>query len=640
MHAICSARRGHALRALAGLLILLAGCNNDTEKKWWFDDKKAPPPPEPEVRRAADPVLGGTIGQQVLLGSAEPLRLRGFGVVIGLGENGSRECPTSLREYLIDYLNKEVLAPEGPSGRRSQVSAEAMLDSLDSAVVEVVGDVPAGALRGTPFDIRVEALGGTNTRSLEGGILVPTELRLYEVNPARTGMRFGRPLARARGPIFINPFAGEAGSGDPRRGVVLGGAVSLDARPVRFLLQEPSYSIARKIESRINERFGIDEEPAEALSKGAVTVRTPRSFAFSPERFIQLASHLYLQNSPGFYERRLRDLQQIVTRPGADYGAIELVWEGIGRVGIEQVQPLYDNPNPLVQFAAAQAGLRLDDVTALPVVAGIAQTAGHPNRIDAIRLLGETRYARAGYHLVGLLDDGDQRVRIAAYEALLKRKHPKIRSIPFAHVIDRLRISFTLDIVESSASPMIYVRRTREPRIALFGRETPVVLPLFYRPQDNCVTLNANGTAEDLTLVFTPRVGPQKTCTIVTAPRVLDLIARLAELPVEGEDGKLRGVGLGYSQVVRILGDLCRDGSIPAAFEVERTDLLEKLGPAPAGERPEAEGPIDFDNVELEPTSRPDEDEPPIDDPTLMPDRPESDHPESGRPEAEWESPQ
>ena len=66
------------------------------------------------------------------------------GVEAGLGEDGGSDCPTTIREYLVDYLSRE-FAPGSSGDRRPKISPERMIDSLDTSVVAVHGLVPAGA---------------------------------------------------------------------------------------------------------------------------------------------------------------------------------------------------------------------------------------------------------------------------------------------------------------------------------------------------------------------------------------------------------------------------------------------------------------------------------------------------------------
>ena len=70
---------------------------------------------------------------------------------------------------------------------------------------------------------------------------------------------------------------------------------------------------------------------------------------------------------------------------------------------------------------------------------------------------------------------------------------------------------------------------------------------------------------------------------------MVDLIAALGDLPGRLDSGELRGLGLPYSRVIRILAALCEDETIPAKLVLEQTSLAEMLGPETTPERPEAE---------------------------------------------------
>ncbi|HOO18511.1 MAG TPA: hypothetical protein PLU99_15570, partial [Phycisphaerae bacterium] len=76
-----------ALAAGASLLLLLSGCENFSIRP------PSTPPPEPKPPPMApltlDPVLAGSIGAATFLSEVDPVEVRGFGLVIGLGKNGS-----------------------------------------------------------------------------------------------------------------------------------------------------------------------------------------------------------------------------------------------------------------------------------------------------------------------------------------------------------------------------------------------------------------------------------------------------------------------------------------------------------------------------------------------------------------------
>lgn len=570
-------------------LVLLSGC----EGLGW---RPVPPEPAPPPKPALpdDPVATGTIGSQTLPANVGIQPLRGFGLVVGLNGRGSSDCPSVIRDYLVELLAKE--RGMGPQKKGPTPSPAELIDSLDTAVVEVVGVVPAGARRGMRFDLHVRALPGTSTQSLEGGLLLPTPMRYFDRAASGQGLVAGGVLAEASGPVFTGPFEGDrppppspginAGA-LPTRGYILGGGRATEDRPTRLMLPRPNYQLAQSIERRINDRFGHLPKAAEALSAGYVDLFTPPSLTRQPNRFRELVAQLLVDNRPAAEEQWLGDLARWAAAGGADRERIAASWEAIGRGVIPHLQPFYTHADAHLRFYAARSGLRLGDLAALPVMGAIAGSGDHSYRLLAVRELGDCDSPQAALHLAPLLDDPDQEVRIAAYEALLQRGHPTIRSVTFRHILDQSQINFILDTVDSDGPPIIYIRRSRLPRIAVFGRHLSVNPPVFYACPDDTVTIHTVDGSEDIRL-FAKRRGRMSE-QILSPPRVVDLITALGELPVRDEADRLRGLGLPYSQVVQILKACCENETIPARLVLEQTSLTDLLGPEVTPERPEGE---------------------------------------------------
>ncbi len=563
------------------LLAVIPGC--DSFGPILPPPEQAPPPRSPT---ADDLLLAGTVGAETVVANVDLQPLRGFGLVVGLNDRGSSDCPTVIREYLIDLMTKE-LGLQGAEERKKRPSPGELIDSLDTAVVEVVGIVPPGARKGARFDLEVRALPGTSTQSLEGGLLLPTAMRYFNVAASGQGLVEGFVLADAGGPIFINPQPDEGNPNakvDPRRGLILGGGRALQARPTKLMLLRPNYQLAQHIERRVNECFGHKPRAAEAVSAGYVELHTPPGLARQAERFRQVVAQLYVDNRPTVMEQKLGELVRQAAAGGDTLERIAATWEGVGRNAVPSLQPFYLNPNPTLSFYAARTGLRLGDVTAVPVLGGIAASAANELRILVIDELGNCDSPQAALHLAPVLSDPDAAVRIAAYEAILQRGHPAIRSVTFRHILDQSQINFILDIVDSSGPPLIYARRTRLPRLAVFGARMPITPPVFYvRPDESLTVLTVEG-ADDLR-VFAKQRGRMSE-QIVLPPRVVDLVTALAELPVRDEAGRLRGLGLPYSRVVQVLATLSQDQTIPAEVVLEQVGPLRALVPETTPERP------------------------------------------------------
>ncbi len=138
--------------------------------------------------------LGTTIGSLAEVSWPESIRLEGYSLVVGLRGTGSAECPPQMRAYLAKHILTQL------PGRK--INVEKFISGSDTAVVLVEGMMPAVASRSESFDVRVTALPGTQTISLEGGWLLGTELKTVGTFGITT-----KVIANAKGPVFIDKIS-------------------------------------------------------------------------------------------------------------------------------------------------------------------------------------------------------------------------------------------------------------------------------------------------------------------------------------------------------------------------------------------------------------------------------------------------
>lgn len=567
---------------LATLLVAVIGlsaCNGEFGTITWDFTKKKPDIEADVVDTETDDLADSaayrdTIAEQGWIEGLRKMRVRGFGIVAGLGDRGSRECPRAIRDRLIQDMYKR---PEfrGTGLKPAPVKPEQIIDDADTAVVVIEGEITAAAVKGDRFDLQVEALPGTQTTSLEGGRLYTTDLHVYR-NLERGGNVEGKVLASAAGAVFINPFTDApdaATQANVREGFVLGGGTVQENRRVRFVLSNPSYRRSRAIAECINARFAATRKVAEAESPAYIELRIPRRYQHDPFRFLALLRHLYLPRAPGFTDRRTAELAKEILAEDAPHADIALAWEGIGRTALPVVQKLYTDAPPHASFYAALAGLRMGDTSAIEILGQFASDRASPYRLTAIEELGLARNVlRAARPLRELLDDPDPRIRVEAYEALLARSDRVIetRWIGGDH--------FALDHVPSSAGNLIYVRRTGEPRIALFGDLIQCVPPVFYRAPDGSITINAQTNDKRLTLVRKTTFGDRLSPPLAASFSVEELIGMLGDNP-EVEADQVHGLALDYSSITRALHELCRAEAINARFMLQTHSVTEMFGP-------------------------------------------------------------
>lgn len=573
---------GLSFRSTLVLSILIAqgGCV-------WFKESKAKL--DMGVKPSAHPLANSmafrdTIGSYTFFDGLQGMRVRGYGVVVGLGQNGSAVCPRPIYEPLVKSLYKQHHFSEAFVGVHS-ISPEVLIRDLDTAVVLIQGEIPPAALQGQRFDVSVSVVPGTQTKSLHGGRLYTAELLVYRTVSEQVAMT-GRPLARASGPIFFNPFSeGESATqSNPLSGVIVGGGVVLEDRRVRLVLSEPSYARALQIQNRINAQFPGDQQVADAVSPSFVRLNVPRAFADDSAHFLSLVRALYLSRDPQFESARVRMLASELPDKDAPHEHIALAFEGIGRTALPVLNDLYIHPDDHVSFHAAVGGLRLGEQIACDAMVMHARNADGAFRFQAIEALARSKgISSAAIALRGLLNDEDPRVRIAAYEALVRRRDAAIQTT----VIDK--DNFALDRVESTAGNLVYVKRTGRRRIALFGGGTKCVPPIFYRAPDGSLTLNAEPDEETLTALRVA-VGRGVVSEPIQAPLQLHpLITLMGSAADVGTGGDVLGLGLQYGAVVRALYYLSRDQAMNAEFVLEQPRNDDILSRPRSGGRPESE---------------------------------------------------
>ena len=552
------------LICLVGIWLAASAGGCDPKKPRLTIGEDEPPPPPAYV--------AGTISQYATLTGGGPLPVRGHGIMVGLGRNGSAEVPAHLKEGLRQYLLRQDL---GSWLKGTQdLTPSRFLRDLDTAVVLVEATIPPGAPVRERLDVRVSALPQSQTRSLEGGTLMPVELRLTLRDTASSD-RSSKVWMRAAGPVFVNPFLDQRKAADIARfkvGRVIGGGRVSRSRPILLQLRQPDYVRASLIERRINERFPSLRKVANAKNTAMISLRVPEKYRADYRNFLRLINRLPLRGGPGVWEAHARGIAAAIAQPDAEHEELALVWEAMGRQVVPVLRTQYASRSTRAAYYAARTGLRLGDAMAEPVVLRFAESANSPLQILAVKELGRhPKAVRASAMLYRLLSDENELVRVAAYESLVKRGD--------SSRITRYSVSgqFLLDVVRSSRSYVIYATQTRQPRLVLFGKDMSVARPMFFSSPDEMVTINAHADSKRL-LVYrkTPRSGTMSE-TLHVDFLVRELVRKLGSLPDDlDEDGKPKGLALTYGQVIRVLNELCRRRDIPAKLVLQPTEELER----------------------------------------------------------------
>jgi hypothetical protein len=562
----------------AAIVLLLApGCDN-------MDSPTTSPAPKPTPVAAPPPVMPqevqGTIAEHALVVSGGSLTLDGYGLVIGLGKNGSSECPPAVKAYLVEYLQKSHLGSTIYGTR--DIKPDAIIRDLDTAVVIVRGDAPPGAPAGTRFDVTVAALPQSQTRNLDGGLLMVSDLRrsqgpLPVVSGGRAG---GKELARGGGYMFLNPFLDPSKSADQakaRTGRIIGGGLLLEPRPLLLQLYQPDHGKLRRLRDRINDRFsGQHFEVAKGVGNQVIELKVPPSYYGDIDHFVQLVMHLPLVATGGQIDQHAQRVAKMLQGPTQRHEDLAMVLEAMGRQIEPILRSLYTSDNPYAQYFAARTGMRLGDTTAAEVVMRHATSSNSKFQIQAIQELGRHRNVyRATGVLRDLLDDDNNMVRLAAYESLLKRGDASITTIA---VDDQ----FKIDLVPSRDF-MIYARQTGEARIALFGKQMPVQCPMFHNSPDDLLTVSARKDEKQLTMYRKVARSGQYSSPFQCSPLVSEMTCLWGKAPELTAERKVTGMGLTYGQVVASLYRMCKEGNIPARFVLQEMPDVQKMSEGATG---------------------------------------------------------
>ncbi|HWL94157.1 MAG TPA: flagellar basal body P-ring protein FlgI [Phycisphaerae bacterium] len=563
-------------------MLIASGCASEQDWNDFFQVKKEnTQQPAAAARPVSEsPAIRDTIAPLVTIEGMRLNQVTGYGLVADLVDTGGRDGPEAIK----DYLFKEIQRQQDPS-RPGPVPAD-FLNSRDACMVQITGFIPAGAQKGDRFDVFVKGLGSEAT-SIVGGRLFLGELKTFAETPR--GVLAGATLATASGPVFVTPFNRSGRPSDKidlTGGVVLGGGVVKDPRKIRLVLNDPSPSMAKRMERELNSRHPGLDKVAMGERASHVALMIPREFQDRKWFFLNRVLRTPLNSNPDYVLRRTKDLVQAFDEPDPDHEMIAVALEAIGKSVLPHIERLYASETPALNFYAARTGLRLNDGNGLEVVARHAIDSESEFRKRAIEELGWARNMYpAGEYLRKLLNDPDKNTRIDAYRALLRRIHPAIET----RVLDRDNV--ILDIVDSNGPYLIYARRTGQPRIAIFGKDLACRPPAVF-PGDRddgrrqIAMLTAQPGDDHLTFIFNNKRNKTSSPTLNAPLNVPELITYLCDAPRRDENDVLRGFAVPYSELLDIVSSFCEVQTIPAEFVLEG---LEEQKDDDSNEREESE---------------------------------------------------
>jgi hypothetical protein len=241
---------------------------------------------------------------------------------------------------------------------------------------------------------------------------------------------------------------------------------------------------------------------------------------------------------------------------------ISYAWEGLGKVSLATIREreLMASENPDVAYAAARAAVYLGDTTAPSVLVKIATTPGHKFQVNAIGVLATLESSAEINELLRPLLNSDQTlVRREVYKMLARNGDQSVYATPLAHA------GFTMDVVRSTSSPILYATRRGEPRLAIMGNRVALEQPIAFSALSGRLTISSNAD-RTVTIFYRPPMpqgGPRnpaeadRVAPIIVRSRA-DIVEIVARLAGEGFDDAAPGrrLDFNYGEILSILSKL------------------------------------------------------------------------------------
>lgn len=486
--------------------------------------------------------LGPTIGSVAEVAPPQPLAVEGYGLVGGLAGTGSPACPPEIRAYLRQYILARVSS--------GSVSPEDLINSRNTAVVRLEGRTPPVAFRGDHFDVMVTPISGSDTTSLHGGWLYKADLK-----NAGTFGASSRTLAEVEGPVFINRIG--VAEPDLTTGYVLGGAVTLFDYMGALQLRRSDFAIASAIRNRLNERYGPGM--SQAVSPTEVGFVIPAEYHDRRERFIAMVMLTFLTHSSELTQMRIDALRKTLLE-SSDKETSEIALEAMGREVLPALRPLLDAPDGEVRLRAARCALNLREDEAIGTLRAMALDETSPYRAEALEaMVVGARRNDAALLARRLLRDRDTEILLAAYEALRRMDDITIRKEPVGR-------SFFLEQVVQTDRRAIFIARSGQPRVTVFGAPLTCADNLFVEAADQTVLVNSRAGQD---YVSVTRKDPGKAGVIGpvrTGFTVSEIVRALGAERQQTPAGRLVGLATPYSDVTAVMEQLSEKDAVDAEF--------------------------------------------------------------------------
>jgi hypothetical protein len=364
-------------------------------------------------------------------------------------------------------------------------------------------------------------------------------------------------LADAEGPIFIDTTS--ALKLNKNIGYVLAGGTVLDEYKISLALRQPNYRVVSLIRNCLNQRFG--KGTAEASSPSQIELKVPEKYKNQKQRFISIVKAVYLTQMQTSDQENIKTLvKKLAVSEEKEKYTSEIALEAIGNESLSNLSALLNSSNEEVRLRAARCMLNLGSDEALETLRQIAMDKTSAYRIEALEAITiEASRNNAAAISRKLLQDDDFNIRLAAYEQLRILDDIAIAQKLIAH-------NFYLEQISQAKKPAIFVSRSGQPRIVLFGAPIYCRENMFVQSSDGNITINAPTGQQYVSIIRKHPKRPNVVIQLKSSFELANIIQTLCEEPLEKTGQSPRGLGVSYADVIGILKQMSDKGAVEAEF--------------------------------------------------------------------------
>jgi hypothetical protein len=433
---------------------------------------------------------------------------------------------------------------------KTSIDADEFINSPNTAVVSVQGVIPAIASKNQYFDVRVTALRGSQTTSLDGGRLFTAELKMIGSLGVKT-----RILADAEGPVYIDKID-DAGI-DNKTGYILAGGKVLDEYKIILTLHKPDFGMANRIRNRINGRF--DAAAAKAVSSDRIEFIVPAKYKQQKQRFVSIITAMYLTQEPTINAQRINTYVKGLSDSQDKYSN-EIALEAIGNECLDELGVLLKSSDEKTRLHAGRCMLNLGSDAGMVALRQIALDKESSHRLEALEsiTIGAKRNDAVSISRK-LLRDNDFQMKLAAYEQLRKLDDVTITQ----GFVGR---NFYLEQITQTEFKTVFVSRSGQPRIVLFGAPIYCTGNIFVESGKGDVIINAPSGQKYVNIIRKHPKRPSVITQLKSSFEIGDIIRTLCEEPVKEDEQGRSGLGVSYADAAALLKRMCDMGVVKAEF--------------------------------------------------------------------------